>query len=194
MKRTINIGIQIVFFAVLFYTSPTYSQNVPSRSDNYWICKDDSSFKYFYKVESKFNESWVYYEMGKKSGKSKKIEVKTVDMTGTPLPHSFLRVKVNENSQELYSDSNGATEIILPTDVYCIEIDIQARKKYLLINDGFIPSKMTIIYGDPANLYNFMNIRSRKQLKFNEINKIRSIVLSGGRITDDNVFYYHSGD
>lgn len=161
-------------------------------SNNFGQFNGDTTYKYAYKIQADFKQTWYYYEMSERT-ESNVITLQIVDFNGNPRPYEPASLTIDTRDTLLKTDTNGNAILMCTQDVQtiCINTFFLKSKVFLPITEQTIPSRMTLVVGVIGDRC-YLNIYCRRPLDFEEIKTIKELALNGKTIENDDFYYYFS--
>lgn len=164
-------------------------------SKNYHCLRNDSAYCYIYKCESIYKPTQIYYEMCKKDSFVEEVSILNVDYNNNPISFGVLNITIDGQDTSVPIDTSGFVFFRLPQTTHNIEIITFTKPQgfHVPISDGYIPSKIKIVWGVVNDGPTILTICSKKPLLDSEVSEISNLLFLGAQI-DSELYYYYFSD
>lgn len=191
-----NGYIKNVFTFILFTaTIPAYAQFfIWGESVNYEKEVGNTEFCHCYKIDGYWRQTLIHYQMVDKAHFNNKIEIENSNYYKEWQMYA-IKLSVDGKDTVLVTDSDsGVCTLIFDSIPFYLKLTIFSLPNgvYVPITDYEVPSRMSILWGQPNGGHGVLTIRSKVELNQKDIEVIRQSVANGSRWAPDYYYYFIS--
>ncbi len=195
MKRLLNniLDINALVLLIFVFTSLfACSQIQWGHSENYNRLKGNRQYKYIYKINTIYGDTWTYYEIADRK-EMDTLNLYMVDFDGNPRCYEAITLLLDTKDTTLITDSNGYASVTCNKAVntlYLIVFYSTVKIKMPLSLD-MVPLKTNIVIGKiPKSC--LLNIYSKRPLGFSEIKNIKDNAVNMNPFENEDYYYFYS--
>ena len=185
-----------VFTFILFIANvPAYAQfYIWGESVNYEKEVGNTEFRHCYKIDGCWRQTRIHYQMIDKTQFNNKIEIENSNYNKEWQMYA-ISLSINDKDTLLLVDSDsGVYTLDLDNIPSYLKLTIFPLPKgvYVPITDYEVPSRISILWGQPNGGHGVLTIRSKVELNQRDIDIIRQSVANGSRWAPDYYYYFIS--
>lgn len=182
-----------VFIMFFFSWYPATAQfYIWGESNNYQKDVGNPAFRYAYKIDGFWRQTYIYYEMVDRPHFNNEIEIVC---TNYDTNWGFFPIRMNVDGKDtlvlLTNDSNVRILVFdtIPKQI-SLKIPTRSTKAYVPITEKEVPYKITILWGYSDGAEGVLTIRSKKKLDKKALLSIQRDISEGKQPAHHDNYYF----